>query len=113
MSQNDQQQLAKARLKITTDGRPYDIRLGDFSAMDEVLYEQATGKGLMDIFMGGGITVRQVAGYVWLERQRYEKKLSFEKVFSKFKVSDLDTLEILDGTEEQDDEEGVGSAPES
>lgn len=91
----DDQGLAKLTFSITTGGHRYDMKIGDFSAMDEMAYSQVTGgKTLMQAFSTGEVDSVMVAGLVWLFRRKYEKKLSFQSVAEQFKWADMDTIEI-------------------
>lgn len=97
-------------IKITTEGRPYEMVMGDFSAMDEMLFKQTTGEDLMSAFSTGDFNSITVAGLVWLYRRRFEKTLKFQTVAEKLKFSDLDTIEMRD-TSQSDDDENEGEVP--
>src|SRR5690606_17377658 len=84
------------KLRITVGGRPYEIAMGEFSALDEVHYKKATGEDMMSAFTGGNINTILLAGLVWLHRRRYEKTLRFETVAAEFKWNDLSSMEFLD-----------------
>lgn len=100
MPDDDQQKIGDMVLTITTSGNRYDMRIGDFSAMDELDYKRITGAELMTPFMSGELNSAMIAGLVWLTRRRFgEKQLRFEKVAQEFKWADLDTIEFSNGSD--------------
>lgn len=99
MSSNgqDEQQggLSSATMSVTVDGRRYDMKMGDFSAMDEVEFRNATGTDLMTPFATGQINSIVVAGLVWRARVRAgERKLTFDTVARQVRWRDLDGVEV-------------------
>jgi uncharacterized protein (TIGR03382 family) len=95
--------MSDNKIKITTNGNPYEIDLGALSALDEKDYFIAVGHTIMDLFTGAaGFSTYAVAGLVWLWRRRHnERTLTFAEVADEFKMSDLETLKI--GDEEEDE----------
>lgn len=113
MSEEENQgSLEDLTLKVKTGGNNYVIPMADFSAMDELDYEKATGRDLMAPFMTGEVTTVLIAGLVWLYRRRFEKTLTFDSVARQFKFGDLQTLEIVDAKDDEVKEtEGLPPGP--
>jgi hypothetical protein len=95
-----------AKIKITCGGEPFEMRFGDFSALDEFDYFKITGQRLMMVFSTGEISSFEIAGLLWLYRRPYEPGLTFEDVAKNLKWSDLESVEVDDG---EDDDEAVTS----
>jgi len=90
-----------AKLCITVAGNRFEMRIGDFTALDEFDYFKQTGQTIMEVFNEGKVTSFAVAGLVWLHRRaNQEKSLTFEEVARTFKFSDLDSIEFDDGKDE-------------
>ena len=107
----DNNGIANMLFSITSGGHRYDIRLGDFSAMDEMAFAQVTGgKALMQAFTTGEVDSVMVAGLIWLFRRKLDKKLTFQTVAEQFRWSDLDTVEI---TRVDDDKPQIPEGPVS
>lgn len=105
--------LDKVVLKLTVGDRPYEIPIAEFSAMDELDYQRATGSDLITPFTTGQINSILLAGLLWLYRRRFEKQLRFETVAKELKWESLGSVEITG----MDDEEAPplpksGSDPE-
>jgi hypothetical protein len=105
MAENTEPNLDDLVMSITTEGRRYDIRFADFSAIDEMDYKQYTGYNLADAFTSGSLTSYMVAGLVWLSRRNAgESKLQFRHVAKTFRFGDLQTIKMrVDGDEEEAD----------
>jgi hypothetical protein len=101
-----------ATIKITSGGDTFEMRFGDFSALDEFDYYKITGQKLMMVFNSGEISSFEIAGLLWLYRRPYEPGLTFEEVAKNLKWSDLESVEVDDGTDE-DEPEAVATSPEA
>lgn len=86
-------------LIVPLGGVTYKLRDNDYSAWDELLFEQATGKSLSSVFTGEvepGMAV--IAGLVWLHRLGTEPKLTYREVAENFRFSDLANVQVsVDG----------------
>jgi hypothetical protein len=87
-------------ISVVTDGRRYDMALGDFSARDEMDFKEIAGEDLLTPFTTGKANSVTIAGLVWLFRRRFEKNLRFDKVAVSFKLGDLDTIRVAKEGEE-------------
>jgi hypothetical protein len=94
-------ELDAIKIRVTIDGNPYEFSMADISALDERDYSMANGTGrtFMEEMASGNFSSVTIAGFVWCIRRRYEKKLTFEEVLREVKISDMETLEIDDGSE--------------
>jgi hypothetical protein len=94
-------ELDSVQISVTIDGNPYVFSMADISALDERDYSMANGTGrtFMEEMASGNFSSVTIAGFVWCIRRRYEKKLTFEEVLREVKISDMETLEIDDGSE--------------
>jgi hypothetical protein len=94
-------ELDSVQISVSIDGNPYEWTMADISALDERDYSMANGTGrtFMEEMASGNFSSVTIAGFVWCIRRRYEKKLTFEEVLREVKISDMETLEIDDGSE--------------
>jgi hypothetical protein len=106
----------RVTLHTTRGIEPYDIELANLSAQDEFDFHQTTGYTFFEAFEHMSTYV--VAAYIWLERRKYEKRLTFQEVAKEVTVRDLESMRSFDDDDdvnEPDDDEGptpIGSDPE-
>jgi hypothetical protein len=94
-------ELDQIKIKVVCGGNPYEISLADISALDEMDYYKATGQTFMDVFTGK-ISSFAIAGLVWVYRRRnMEKRLTFEEVLEEFRLSDIESLQLGDDTDDE------------
>lgn len=79
-------------LTFTIKDHPYAVRLNDFTGEDDQLLYQKTGFTLLDVFVGGRITLFTIAGLAWLSRRRLEPKLDYETVNKEIDFAALETF---------------------
>lgn len=91
------------------DGTPFDIFLRDISGKDEWDYLQmmaSTGMtnppGLCDIFLEGKVTLTNIAGLIWSQRRKHERKLTVMDVLKTVNMTTIETMELHDPAEEED-----------
>jgi hypothetical protein len=94
-------ELDAVKIRVTIDGNPYEFSMADISALDERDYSMANGTGrtFMEEMATGNFSSVTIAGFVWCLRRKYEKRLTFEEVLREVKISDMETLDIDDGSE--------------
>lgn len=89
------------RITLHTDRgvEPYEIVLDNLSALDEADFTKAiasvTGQNMTFFEAFEKISTYTIAAFVWLERRRSEKKLTFQEVLPEVKMRDLGTFEQL------------------
>lgn len=79
------------------EGNPYDIFMRDISGKDEFDFmQQMNGVpvGLCDIFLKGEVTLVCVAGLIWSQRRRYERKLTVHDVMKTVSMETVETMEL-------------------
>lgn len=95
------------RLRVAdARGDTYEILMSDISAKDEFEFMQMTqgaAGGLCDLFLKGEITLVGIAGLIWSQRRKFEKRLTVMDVLDTVNMATIETLELDDG--EDDDEE--------
>lgn len=92
MAEKKKIELGKIIIKVTTQGRRYDIRLGELTATDEMEFKAVTGADFFQLLESANATV--MAGLVWVWRRKFgEDELDFEDVAAKFTWADLDTVD--------------------
>jgi hypothetical protein len=98
-------ELDSVQISVTIDGNPYVFSMADISALDERDYSMANGTGrtFMEEMASGNFSSVTIAGFIWCIRRRYEKRLTFDEVLREVKISDMETLEIDDGSEVDDE----------
>ena len=93
----DLSEFEKMGFRVTTHTargtEPYEIQLANMSAQDELDFHQATGLTFFEAF--GNMSTYVLAAFVWLERRKYEKKLTFTEVAKEVKFRDLETMEFI------------------
>lgn len=94
-------ELDAVKISVTVDGNPYVFSMSDISALDELDYSKATGRTFMEEMSTGNFSSVTVAGFIWCLRRKYEKNLPFAEVLGEVKISDMETLEIDDGTDDE------------
>lgn len=88
------------------EGRPFDIYLRDITGKDEYDFLQMTqgsAGGLCDLFLEGKVTLVGLAGLIWCARRKFEKKLTVMDVLKTVNMMTLETMELHDPEEEDDD----------
>lgn len=105
-------QLGKRIHVVDAAGNPFDIYLSDISGKDEADFLQqmqsmgVQGIGLCDLFFKGEPSLVGIAGLVWAQRRRWEKKLLLSDVLTSINMACIESLELHD-PDEEDDESGV------
>lgn len=87
------------------NGNPYDIFLRDITGKDEYDFLMATQSnmgGLCDMFLESKVTLVNVAGLIWSQRRRFEKKLTVMDVLRDVSMATLETMEMHDPEDEDD-----------
>lgn len=106
----DLSEFEKMGFRVTTHTargiEPYEIQIANYSAQDELDFHQATGHTFFSAF--SEMSTYVLAAFVWLERRKYEKKLTFQEVAKEIKFRDLESLEFI----AEDDEEDEAEVPE-
>lgn len=88
------------------EGRPFDIYLRDITGKDEYDFlqmTQGTAGGLCDLFLEGKVTLVGLAGLIWCARRKFEKKLTVMDVMKTVNMMTLETMELHDPEEEEED----------
>lgn len=96
------------------NGLPYEIFMRDISGKDEYDFFQmmgGTGVGLTDIFLEGKVTLVGIAGLIWSQRRKQEKKLAIVDVLRTVNMACIETMELHD-PDDPDEAERDSSEPE-
>ena len=88
--------------KVSVDGNPYEIRIAEMTALDEMDFHEKVGQTFMEAM--GSPSSYTVACFVWLLRRKYEKRLQFEEVLKEVRFRDvLDTQPLVEDEDEEED----------
>jgi len=100
-------QLGKWLHVEDNDGNPYDIFMRDISGKDEFDFmQQMNGVpvGLCDIFLKGEPSLICVAGLIWSQRRKYERKLTVMDVLKTVSMESIESMDLHDPEEEAEAE---------
>lgn len=96
-------------LKVTdNDDNTYQIYFKDVSGKDEwdfLMQTQHNAGGLCDMFLEGKVTLIGIAGLIWSQRRKFEKKLTLQEVLKTVSMATIETLEMFDPDEAEEAEE--------
>ncbi len=105
--------LGKRIHVVDSGGNPYDIYLNDISGKDEADFLQQIqsmgiqGVGLCDLFFKGEPSLVTIAGMVWSQRRRWEKKLLLSDVLKTINMGCIESLELHDPDDEDEVDDAV------
>jgi hypothetical protein len=100
-------------LEVTDDyENKFEIFLRDVSGKDEFDFQiQTQGHvgGLCDLFLKGEPSLVNVAGLIWSQRRKHEKKLTVMEVLRSVSMATIETMVMHDP--EEDEEDALESLP--
>lgn len=100
-------------IEVTDDyDRRFEIYLRDVSGKDEFDFQlQTQGQvgGLCDLFLKGEPSLVNVAGLIWSQRRKFEKKLTVMEVLRTVSMATVETIVMHDPND--DEEESMDSLP--
>lgn len=104
-------------LRITVEGKPYTVKLSEFTGIESKEFRAAVGIPASQVFRdANAVDLDVIAGFVWIIRRRKERGLTYDAVARSLNYeTDIDTQVdgVDDNSKPAQDEETQGDDPEA